>query len=335
MSGPEALTVGRAGQSPLPCGPTPARLRIAAARLRVAALAQRRHLAPSAGGPGVGGPLLCTLGIACLLLAAGPVRAQTREGGDIGASSQSVKQGALQPLGTRQLPPPPTAASPPPAAATPPAPHHPPITPNVGPAPGSPPTVLPPPSSYLSSAWNIWPHAWAYVPNLWSAWYRDFVLQSRPATAAETVGTEPSHPTRPDQPEVTPTAPVVVAPAPKLSEPEIAVLPAPRLIRRRRYNLVISGIGILAATWAADRLLANGLSAKPETWVPLVGPWFLLAEQSALASPSRQVQVFLGIDALLQAGGLSMAILGFVLTTKHYVVTVDPLRSDAVPRAAP
>ena len=286
----------------------------------------RPHPTSPASGRGVGRHVysaLFSIVAVVLVTATSPAHAQTREGGDIGASSQSVKQGALQPLNTAQLPPPPPRRTPTP------------ITPSVMPAPGTPPTVLPPPSSYLSSAWNVWPHAWAFVPTLWSAWYRDFVLQSRPGTPAERVGTENSLATRPDQPEATPTAPVVTTPPTRLTDQALPVLPAPRLVRRRRYNLVISGVGILGATWAADRLLANGLSAKPETWVPVVGPWFLLGEQSALASPSRQVQVFLAIDALLQAGGLSMAILGFVLTTKQYVVTVAPMRSDVAPREAP
>ena len=368
-----------------------------------------------------------------LVAGIGTVSAQTREGGDIGASSQSVKQGALQPLRTGQGAPPPrtpvapgvmplrggatspgmmplrggttsgggprsgttspggvptgtttspggapgpgttspsdaanpgttpspsggtdpgtatsaggvpTSTTTSPGGAPPPSPaaasgtsssRGTPAAPNVVPAPGSPSTVLPPPSSYLSSAWNVWPHAWAFVPTVWSAWYRDYVLQSRPATPAERIGTETSRPSRPDQPEATPTAPVVTAPPTKLIEPDSTVLPAPRVVRRRRFNLVISGVGILAATWAADRLLANGLSTRPETWVPLVGPWFLLGQQSALASPSVSIQVPLVIDGLLQAGGLSMTILGLVLTTKQYVVTVKPMRSDAVPREA-
>jgi hypothetical protein len=202
------------------------------------------------------------------------------------------------------------------------------------PATTPPPSVLPPPSSYLSSAWNVWPHAWAYVPNLWSAWHHDFLNQSRPATPAERVGTEPSIAPRVDQPETTPTAPVVVPPT-QIASQELPVLPAPRLVRRRRYNLIISGIGLLVATWAADRLLASSLSPKPETWLPLVGPWFLLGQQSNLATPSPQIQGLLVVDGLLQAGGLSMTLLGLILSTKQYIVTVKPLPSDLIPREAP
>ena len=270
-----------------------------------------------------------------LLLLAVPAaaRAQRSEGGDFGASDQSLRQGTLSPAGGPWAPPPPPAAAGPPgrpavdstpksaarakdaAAATPPG--------------GEPdPThasLLPPPASYMSSAFSFWPHAWAYVPSLWDSIYRDFTLQSAPTRPSEKPSAEASPEAGPDRLAPGPT--VLVAP-PKLATEEMQKLPPPVLVRWRRYNLVIGGVGLLAATWAADRLLVRDLSVRPETWVPLVGPWFLLAEQSSLAAPNLQNQILLVVDGLLQGAGLTMALLGFVLTTKRYQVTIQPARSD-------
>ncbi len=69
--------------------------------------------------------------------------------------------------------------------------------------------------------------------------------------------------------------------------------------------------------------------------MPLLGPWFLLGEQSGLPLPNRTIQVLLVIDGLVQGAGLTMALLGFVLTTKHYRVTVQPARNDVILREAP
>lgn len=263
-----------------------------------------------------------------LWAAAGSAWAQRGEGGDFGASGHSVQQGALQPFGGPAPPPaapapPKTVVVPPPRAAT------------TGPTrsepePTKPGSLLPPPASYMSSAWSFWPHAWAYVPSLWSAWYRDFAAQSAPATASAATSAESPAGAAADG-----VATFENPAPPKLTEQDSQGLPPPQLVRQRRYNLVIAGTGLLAATWAADRLLARDLSNSPETWVPLLGPWFLLGEQSGLPLPNRTVQVVLIFDGLIQGAGLTMALLGFVLTTKHYRVTVQPARSDVILREAP
>lgn len=276
----------------------------------------------------------CAAAAGLLLLALPAVaRAQRSEGGDFGASDQSLRQGTLAPVGGPPSGPPPTAPGrggkpavdlSPGAAARrkEPAAQVPPPGSESDPTHAS---FLPAPASYMSSAFSFWPHAWAYVPSLWSSVYRDFTLETSPISAAEKPGAEsPSA----AGPEGLPTGPTALAPAPKLAAEEMQKLPPPTLVRRRRYNLVIGGVGLLAATWAADRLLARDLSTRPETWVPLVGPWFLLAEQSSLAAPNLQNQILLVADGLLQGAGLSMALLGFVLTTKRYQVTIQPARSD-------
>lgn len=276
-------------------------------------------------------------GLALLLLAS-PAQAQRSEGGDFGASDQSLRGGTLSPSGGPYWAPPPSTAPVVKPASKP--PQKPTAGKNVPPEDAAPPgddadptrptALLPPPQSYMSSAWNFWPHAWAYVPSLWSSWYRDFSVQSRPT--AESEPKSPESPSAGGTSGPDPGAPVLVPPMPKLADMELQKLPPPVLIRRRRYNLVIGGVGLLAATWAADRLLARDLSPKPETWVPLVGPWFLLGEQTGLAAPNAQVEVLLVADGLLQAAGLTMAMLGFVLTTKRYQVTVQPARELTSPQ---
>lgn len=271
-------------------------------------------------------------GLALLVVAAtGSAQAQRSEGGDLGASSRSVEQGALQPFGG-PAPPPPTAAAPPlpkpkrPAGAA--AADA--TRPSGERDAGTPSPLLPLPTSYMSSAWSFWPHAWAYVPSLWSTWYHDFTVQSTPTTPSAGASAESPPSTTADG------ATTGETPAPpRLTEQDSQGLPPPRLVRYRRYNLVIAGTGLLVATWAADRLLARDLSNSPETWVPLLGPWFLLGEQSGLASPNRTVQGLLVIDGLIQGAGLTMALLGFVLTTRRYQVTVQPARNEPMPREAP
>ncbi len=108
------------------------------------------------------------------------------------------------------------------------------------------------------------------------------------------------------------------------TEPISATPPVPQLSYQRRYNLTILGASLLVATWGADRLLTQDLSG-PVTWLPwlpLVGPWYLLYSQTQVAAPSQLTMSFLVIDGLLQAGGLTMGILGFVLHKKRMVMSL-------------
>lgn len=119
-----------------------------------------------------------------------------------------------------------------------------------------------------------------------------------------------------------PELPPVLPPPPTVSlrsEPETAV---PKLQRRRRWNMVLAGGGILASTWAADRLLGNTLSNSPVSWVPLVGPWWIIKEQRTLASPNGTTIALLTIDGLLQLGGLTLGVLGLILRTDRMVLEV-------------
>ena len=113
-------------------------------------------------------------------------------------------------------------------------------------------------------------------------------------------------------------------PPPQLSITDENGLPKPKLVHRRSLNLIFLGIGLTVATWSADRLLGRDLSDSAVSWVPVVGPWYLLQQQNHLAAPSQSIQALLVVDGVLQLSGLTMAILGTVLTTPRYVVTVKP-----------
>lgn len=116
-----------------------------------------------------------------------------------------------------------------------------------------------------------------------------------------------------------------VKPPPATTAP--TVLPPPRLVNQRRYNLVILGSGLLLATWGADRLLARDLPDSSLTWlpwIPIVGPWYLLSTQQQLAAPSAATSALLVFDGLLQAGGLTVGILGFVLHKQRLVMSLPP-----------
>lgn len=117
-------------------------------------------------------------------------------------------------------------------------------------------------------------------------------------------------------------------PPPQLSITDDNGLPKPKLVHRRSLNLIFLGIGLTVATWSADRLLGRDLSDSPVSWVPVVGPWYLLQQQNHLAEPSQSIQALLVVDGVLQLSGLTMAILGSVLTTPRYVVTVKPSPSS-------
>lgn len=164
------------------------------------------------------------------------------------------------------------------------------------------------------------------------------VVQPKPASAtpapAATDQTTPASDTsRTDAalpaPAATPPAEIpALPPPPQLSITDDNGLPKPKLVHRRSLNLIFLGIGLTVATWSADRLLGRDLSDSPVSWVPLVGPWYLLQQQNHLAAPSQSIQALLVVDGVLQLSGLTMAILGTVLTTPRYVVTVKPSPSS-------
>ncbi|MFO0578655.1 MAG: hypothetical protein U1A78_32025 [Polyangia bacterium] len=124
-----------------------------------------------------------------------------------------------------------------------------------------------------------------------------------------------------------PVLPPVLPPPPTLSTlpgGEHSGVSAPHRVRRRRWNLVLGGGGLFVASYAADRLLGNSLSSSPVSWVPLVGPWWVLNEQRSLTAPNQTTMALLVISGLLEAGGLTMGILGLFLRTDRMVIDVQP-----------
>ncbi|MBL9008387.1 MAG: hypothetical protein JNJ46_29270 [Myxococcales bacterium] len=125
-------------------------------------------------------------------------------------------------------------------------------------------------------------------------------------------------------PRVQPAA--VSTDAPALPEPSLAT---PRVVYKRRYNMALFGGALLLASYTADRLLMGDLSKSGFAWIPLAGPWFLLDLQVRQPVPSSATALFLVIDGVLQAGGLTMTVLGLVLRERRLTVRL------AAPTAAP
>ena len=127
-----------------------------------------------------------------------------------------------------------------------------------------------------------------------------------------------------------PPAAVTVNPAPEVPTeavtPPPEPLPAPRAVYMRRYNMAILGAATLLATWGADRLLTQDFDSpyKEPPWIPIVGPWFLLYGQAQTAAPNKFTMSLLVFDGILQAGGLTVGILGLVLHKKRMLVTLPP-----------
>ena len=92
------------------------------------------------------------------------------------------------------------------------------------------------------------------------------------------------------------------------------------------WNFLVLTAASAFATWAADRLLTQNLAAPVSwlPWFPLVGPWSLVYGQTQIAAPSSTTVSLLVIDGLLQAGGLTVGILGFVLHRKRLVMSLPP-----------
>ncbi len=116
------------------------------------------------------------------------------------------------------------------------------------------------------------------------------------------------------------------------------VLPILTTERRRRFNLVIAGVSTLLASYTADRLLARDLSQSPVSWVPLVGPWWILSEESSRPNPSRGLQALLVVDGLAQLSGLVLTFVGTFLRYDRVVLRLpkssdDPSTSPSPPAA--
>lgn len=153
----------------------------------------------------------------------------------------------------------------------------------------------------------LWPsHAVAAEPPVAPA-------SKPPAVVESDSGEGPARPAATDtseSPEVTVTSP----PAP------VSLTPVISIERRRRFNLIIAGVSTLLAAYTADRLLARDLSQSGVGWVPLVGPWWILSEESARPNPSPALQALLVVDGLVQLSGLALTITGTFLRYDRVVL---------------
>lgn len=120
---------------------------------------------------------------------------------------------------------------------------------------------------------------------------------------------------------------VIAPPSPTVQN----VMPILTTERRRRFNLLIAGVSTLLAAYTADRLLARDLSQSPVSWVPLVGPWWILSEESARPSPSQALQALLVVDGLVQLSGLALAITGTFLRYDRVVLRLPRTQVGPLP----
>lgn len=84
--------------------------------------------------------------------------------------------------------------------------------------------------------------------------------------------------------------------------------------------MALFGGALLLASFTADRLLMGDLSKSPVAWIPLAGPWFLIDLQLRQPIPNSATVLFLAIDGVLQATGLTMTVLGLVLRERRMTV---------------
>lgn len=138
-------------------------------------------------------------------------------------------------------------------------------------------------------------------------------LPPAPGQTAPDSGSPPNLP-----PNELPASAVQLPATPQASNQEGT--PLLTTVKRRRTNLVIAGVSTLLATYMADRMLARDLSQSAASWVPLVGPFWILSEESARPTPNRGWQTLLVIDGVLQLSGLAVAIVGTFLRHDRLVL---------------
>ena len=146
--------------------------------------------------------------------------------------------------------------------------------------------------------------------------------------APSILDTLPTNTPPPLPPKKGSTEPTVTVPVPPLQS---GPTPVVTIERRRRINLIIAGVSTLLASYAADRLLARDLSQSPVSWVPLVGPWWILSEESARPSPSQALQALLVVDGLVQLSGLALAITGTFLRYDRVVLRLPRTQVGPLP----
>ncbi|HNK47291.1 MAG TPA: hypothetical protein PKL17_21085 [Pseudomonadota bacterium] len=121
---------------------------------------------------------------------------------------------------------------------------------------------------------------------------------------------------------------VIAPPSPTVQN----VMPILTTERRRRFNLLIAGVSTLLAAYTADRLLARDLSQSPVSWVPLVGPWWILNEETLRPNPSSGLQALLVVDGIVQLSGLALTFVGTFLRYDRVVLRLpSPSETSLIP----
>jgi hypothetical protein len=106
----------------------------------------------------------------------------------------------------------------------------------------------------------------------------------------------------------------------------------PRTVERTNWGLLIAGIAMLAASYAANVLISMfaGLelfgSSDASLWdgfrysslIPIVGPWIQIGVKPT-SFDNDNWGIWLIIDGILQAGGLSMLIIGLITPQRETV----------------
>ena len=131
--------------------------------------------------------------------------------------------------------------------------------------------------------------------------------------------------------DVTADGTAMTPPSPAL----VSVVPVLTIERRRRINLIIAGVSTLLAAYTADRLLARDLSQSAVGWVPLVGPWWILSEETARPNPSSALQALLVVDGLVQLSGLVLTITGTFLRYDRVVLRLPAAPPVTLPESLP
>lgn len=148
--------------------------------------------------------------------------------------------------------------------------------------------------------------------------------------AARAQDSAPAEPPR----QLTIPAPVLIPETVVVPPQSGEVLLPPQAVRRRRLELLWGGIGAFSVAWAADRFLARDLSQDWKPWLPVLGPWFLLAELQKQSEPNRLTSALVGVGGVLQASGVVLITLGLTLRKDRVVLRLPPAAPAASAPAA-
>lgn len=113
------------------------------------------------------------------------------------------------------------------------------------------------------------------------------------------------------------------------------MLPYPRTTEKRGIlGLIIAGPIVLGVSWLATIGVTAGLDSDGDiigmSAAPLVGPWIMIAD-----SRTEDYTAALAVSGVLQAGGLTMLILGVAIQREVEVAGLGPVELELAPIASP